>query len=74
MPKIVPDAVLYSIIKKYGRLTMRSDNGYYIFTLYMDNGMVFSTGSGTYHNALIELYDEIRYHLMVATGSLKEFE
>ena len=62
------------VISKYGRLEPLSDNGiYFAIALYGPGDVLFYTGFGSYRGAIIEIYDELRYHLMVATGSIEAF-
>jgi len=69
----MPEDELKSILKKYGRLTIKSDCGYYIVTLFGDDDAVFSSGCGSPYNALIEIYDDLRFHLILKTGSVDSF-
>ena len=71
----MPIFKLYEILTRYGRLKVRSDDGtHYAITLYGPGDAKFHTGRGSYHGALIELYDELQYNLMVATRSIPEIQ
>jgi len=70
----MPETNLVRVIETYGRLRPRSDDGmHFAITLYGPGDVLFFIGYGSYRGAIIEIYDELRYHLMVATGSIEAF-
>lgn len=61
---------LHRLLSLYGKVNIEDVEGRYNYcTLYCSNDEEFSCGSGfTKRSALIKVYDELRYYLMIETG------